>query len=95
MKKRLALLIVLVAIVVIALLWWRENRRYDGPVQQVTANAEQLARGRYLVQAADCAACQLQRGIGSVATWPLFGRCARPLWRMSYGARHIRPDGSQ
>ncbi|RTF71939.1 cytochrome c, partial [Serratia marcescens] len=56
MKKRLAVLIVLVAIVVIALLWWRENRRYDGPVQQVTAGAEQIARGRYLAQAADCAA---------------------------------------
>ncbi|MGR2599270.1 cytochrome c, partial [Salmonella enterica] len=51
MKKRLAMLIVLVAIVVIALLWWRENRRYDGPVQQVTASAEQIARGRYLAQA--------------------------------------------
>ncbi|MEX0634033.1 hypothetical protein M8494_27070 [Serratia ureilytica] len=46
MKKRLAVLILLVAIVVIALLWWRENRRYDGPVQQVTAGARQIARGR-------------------------------------------------
>jgi len=62
MKKRLALLIVLVLIVVIALLWWRENRRYDGPVQQVTASAEQLARGRYLVKAADCAACHTASG---------------------------------
>ncbi|WP_042789783.1 c-type cytochrome, partial [Serratia marcescens] len=62
MKKRLAVLIVLVAIVVIALLWWRENRRYDGPVQQVTASAEQIARGRYLAQAADCAACHTASG---------------------------------
>ncbi|CAI1129438.1 Cytochrome c, mono- and diheme variants [Serratia entomophila] len=62
MKKRLALLILLVAIVVIALLWWRENRRYDGPVQQVTAGAEQIARGRYLAQAADCAACHTASG---------------------------------
>lgn len=62
MKKRLAVLIVLVAIVVIALLWWRENRRYDGPVQQVTAGAEQIARGRYLAQAADCAACHTASG---------------------------------
>lgn len=50
------------AIVVIALLWWRENRRYDGPVQQVTAGAEQIARGRYLAQAADCAACHTASG---------------------------------
>lgn len=62
MKKRLAGLILLVAIVVIALLWWRENRRYDGPVQQVTASAEQIARGRYLAQAADCAACHTASG---------------------------------
>lgn len=62
MKKRLAVLILLVAIVVIALLWWRENRRYDGPVQQVTAGAEQIARGRYLAQAADCAACHTASG---------------------------------
>ncbi|MNG93064.1 Nicotinate dehydrogenase subunit B [compost metagenome] len=57
MKKRLALLIVLIAAIVIAVLWWRENRSYDGPVQQVTASSEQIARGRYLTQAADCAAC--------------------------------------
>ncbi|MFZ1873641.1 MAG: cytochrome c [Chania sp.] len=62
MKKRFALWIVLIAAVVIAVLWWRENRRYDGPVQQVTASSEQIARGRYLTQAADCAACHTASG---------------------------------
>lgn len=62
MKKRLALLIVLIAAIVIAVLWWRENRSYDGPVQQVTASSEQIARGRYLTQAADCAACHTAAG---------------------------------
>ncbi|ERK12018.1 putative diheme cytochrome c-553 [Serratia fonticola AU-P3(3)] len=62
MKKRLAVLIVLIAAIVIAVLWWRENRTYDGPVQQVTASSEQIARGRYLTQAADCAACHTAAG---------------------------------
>ncbi|MEX2941319.1 cytochrome c [Serratia fonticola] len=62
MKKRLALLIVLIVAIVIAVLWWRENRSYDGPVQQVTASSEQIARGRYLTQAADCAACHTAAG---------------------------------
>lgn len=62
MKKRLALLIVLIAAIVIAVLWWRENRSYDGPIQQVTASSEQIARGRYLTQAADCAACHTAAG---------------------------------
>jgi mono/diheme cytochrome c family protein len=62
MKKRLALLIVLIAAIVIAVLWWRENRSYDGPVQQVTASSEQIARGRYLTQTADCAACHTAAG---------------------------------
>jgi mono/diheme cytochrome c family protein len=62
MKKRLALLIVLIAAIVIAVLWWRENRSYDGPVQQVTASSEKIARGRYLTQAADCAACHTAAG---------------------------------
>ncbi len=38
------------------------NRSYDGPVQQVTASSEQIARGRYLTQAADCAACHTAAG---------------------------------
>ena len=62
MKKRLALLIVLIAAIVITVLWWRENRSYDGPVQQVTSSNEQIARGRYLTQAADCAACHTAAG---------------------------------
>lgn len=62
MKKRLALLIVLIAAIVIAVLWWRENRSYDGPIQQVTSSSEQIARGRYLTQAADCAACHTAAG---------------------------------
>ncbi|HHQ6559397.1 TPA: c-type cytochrome [Serratia fonticola] len=62
MKKRLALLIVLIAAIVIAVLWWQENRSYDGPVQQVTSSSEQIARGRYLTQAADCAACHTAAG---------------------------------
>lgn len=62
MKKRLAWWIVLIAAVVIAVLWWRENRSYDGPIQQVTASSEQIARGRYLTQAADCAACHTAAG---------------------------------
>ncbi|CAI1978459.1 Gluconate 2-dehydrogenase cytochrome c subunit precursor [Serratia fonticola] len=67
MKKRLALLIVLIAAIVIAVLWWRENRSYDGPVQQVTASSEQIARGRYLTQAADCAACHTAAGGAALA----------------------------
>lgn len=62
MKKRLALLIVLIAAIVIAVLWWRENRSYDGPVQKVASSSEQIARGRYLTQAADCAACHTAPG---------------------------------
>ncbi|MCS3407189.1 cytochrome c [Serratia sp. AKBS12] len=62
MKKRLALLIVLLAIIVVAVLWWRENRRYDGVAQNVTADAQQIERGRYLTRAADCAACHTADG---------------------------------
>ncbi|PVZ88909.1 cytochrome C oxidase Cbb3 [Serratia sp. S1B] len=62
MKKRFALWGLLIVAIVIAILWWRENRRYDGPVQQVTASSEQIARGRYLTQAADCAACHTATG---------------------------------
>lgn len=62
MKKRLFLGLVVLAILILALLWWRENRRLDAPVQQVTANAQQIDRGRYLVQASDCAACHTASG---------------------------------
>lgn len=47
-------LIVLVALLVAWLTRWWSSR---GPVQHVTATAEQLAKGRYLADAADCAAC--------------------------------------
>ncbi|MBJ2066526.1 cytochrome c [Serratia odorifera] len=62
MKKRLALSVVLLVIIVVAVLWWRENRSYDGAAQYVTANAQQLERGRYLTRAADCAACHTADG---------------------------------
>ncbi len=51
--KRFFLGIIVIAIIAIALLWWRENRTYDGPVQTVKANAEQITRGYYLTKAAD------------------------------------------
>src|SRR5262245_27213428 len=38
--------------------WWFGR----GPVQQVQANTEQLALGRYLLDAADCAACHTAAG---------------------------------
>ncbi|MBB1201431.1 cytochrome c [Enterobacteriaceae bacterium 89] len=62
MIKRLALILVLAIVVVIAVLWWRENRTWDGPVQKVTASAAQIEQGRYLTQAADCAACHTAPG---------------------------------
>ena len=49
--KRFFLGIIVIAIIAIALLWWRENRTYDGPVQTVKANAEQITRGYYLTKA--------------------------------------------
>lgn len=38
--------------------WWAGR----GPVQQVQASAQQIALGRYLVDAADCAACHTSKG---------------------------------
>lgn len=60
--KRFFLGIIVIAIIAIALLWWRENRIYDGPVQTVKANAEQITRGYYLTKAADCEACHTAAG---------------------------------
>ncbi|PWI79166.1 cytochrome C oxidase Cbb3 [Enterobacter sp. CGMCC 5087] len=60
-KRLLSGLIVIIAIV-IAVLWWRENRTWDGPVQKVTASAEQIEQGKYLTRAADCAACHTAPG---------------------------------
>jgi mono/diheme cytochrome c family protein len=62
MKKRLLLLILLIVVIIVAILWWRENRTWDGPVQKVTASTQQIEQGRYLTQAADCAACHTAPG---------------------------------
>lgn len=54
------LLLVFVAVLLIGWLsrWW-SNR---GPVQKVQATPEQIARGRYLADAADCAGCHTADG---------------------------------
>ncbi|MGB9097131.1 c-type cytochrome [Erwinia sp.] len=57
MKKRLAVLVLAIVILLIAFLTWRENRTDDRPLQQVSASSEQIARGKYLTRASDCAAC--------------------------------------
>jgi len=62
MKKRILLGLIVLVILIVAVLWWRENRRLDSPVQKVTADAQQIERGRYLVQASDCAACHTASG---------------------------------
>jgi mono/diheme cytochrome c family protein len=54
-------------LLVILLAWWlltMVSRWWfgRGPVQQVQASAEQLERGRYLLDAADCAACHTASG---------------------------------
>jgi mono/diheme cytochrome c family protein len=54
------LLVILLAWWLLAVLWrWWSGR---GPVQQVQADAQQLALGRYLADAADCAACHTAAG---------------------------------
>lgn len=62
MKKRISLGLVVLLILIVAVLWWRENRQLDAPVQKVTADAQQIERGRYLVRASDCAACHTASG---------------------------------
>ncbi|MCP3880833.1 MAG: c-type cytochrome [Sulfitobacter sp.] len=62
MKKRLFLALLVVMVMIIAVLWWRENRTLDAPVQKVIADTAQIERGRYLVQASDCAACHTASG---------------------------------
>ncbi|SQI35271.1 Gluconate 2-dehydrogenase cytochrome c subunit precursor [Providencia alcalifaciens] len=57
MIKRIILWLIAIAIVVLAVLYWYESRKPDGPVQKVTASAEEIERGRYLTLAGDCAAC--------------------------------------
>ncbi|RDZ29437.1 cytochrome c [Lysobacter silvisoli] len=54
-----ALLLAVVWLLGSALLQWWSSR---GPVQRVTATPEQFARGRYLTDAADCAACHTAPG---------------------------------
>lgn len=62
MIRRLVLIAGLVVVLIVAVLWWRENRRWDGPVQKVTASTAQIEQGRYLTRAADCAACHTASG---------------------------------
>lgn len=56
----IGLLIVVLAWWLVSILgtWWAGR----GPVQRVSASAEQRARGRYLLDAADCAACHTAPG---------------------------------
>ncbi|HJU39805.1 MAG TPA: hypothetical protein VJ724_09545, partial [Tahibacter sp.] len=49
----LALVAIGIAWLVVANVRWPDR----GPVQTVEATPEQIARGRYLADAADCAAC--------------------------------------
>jgi mono/diheme cytochrome c family protein len=60
-KRLFAWLVVLVVawLLLGALSRWWANR---GPVQQVKATSAQIARGRYLADAADCAACHTASG---------------------------------
>ncbi|HEY0662516.1 MAG TPA: cytochrome c [Lysobacter sp.] len=60
-KRILAWLVLLVLVWLLAgwlLRWWSHR----GPMQQVDATPEQIARGRYLAAAADCAACHTAEG---------------------------------
>jgi len=64
---RISLKRVLPWLVIIALAWWLLFLVADwwsgrGPVQRVEASPQQLARGRYLLDAADCAACHTAPG---------------------------------
>jgi mono/diheme cytochrome c family protein len=65
--KRVGWIAVLRWLLVILLTWWLLDsvaRWWSGrgPVQQVQASAGQLALGRYLLDAADCAACHTASG---------------------------------
>lgn len=58
-------LVVVLALLLALALWW--GNRYvlpDRPLQKVALSADQLEKGRYLVRAADCAACH-QTGNGA------------------------------
>lgn len=75
--KRFFIGLMVLILVVVAILWWRENRTYDGPVQTVKVSNEQIERGRYLSKAADCEACHTAAGgapfAGGVALETPFG----------------------
>ena len=61
LKRVIAWLVVIVIVILVAS-WisrWMASR---GPVQKVAATAEQLQHGRYLTDAADCAACHTASG---------------------------------
>ena len=60
-------ILVILLLVIVAILWWREHRSNDNPVQKVTATDEQIERGRYAARAADCAACHTVEGGGLFA----------------------------
>ncbi len=60
-------LIAIVLLIIVAILWWRENRSNDNPVQKVSATDEQIERGRYAARVADCAACHTVEGGGLFA----------------------------
>jgi len=61
MKRVIAWLVLIVVVIVLAnlILGWLARR---GPVQHVAATAQQLRHGRYLTDAADCAACHTNPG---------------------------------
>ena len=60
-KRILAWLLIILVVIVLAnlIFGWLARR---GPVQHVTATAEQLRHGHYLTDAADCAACHTNPG---------------------------------
>lgn len=72
MKRSLLLIAAAGIAVLVIILFWRENRRWDGPVQKVSAGREQIERGRYLAKAADCVACHTATdGIPFAGGYPL------------------------
>ena len=76
MRKRALIVIVLAAVVAAALAFW--HRDDEGPAGPgVTATAQQVKRGEYLVRAANCYGCHTRRGeapyAGGVAIATPFG----------------------
>ncbi len=54
MIKRILLWLIAIIVIVWAVLYWYESRTLDGPVQKVTATAQEIERGHYLTLASDC-----------------------------------------